>query len=276
MIDGCTVSFRESLLGSKSSTEDAGPLALQTAWRRVLRARTTGRFVGSKAWRSLYGPLVACSDARLVVGQIGQSLDGRIATSTGQSHYINGHEAIVHLHRLRALVDAVVIGVGTAVADDPALTVRHVEGTSPCRVVIDPAGRTPFESKVFAADGCRRLVVTRVGTCTRLPDGVESVPILPDASGALAPDRILEALVARGLHRILIEGGAATLSRFLDARCLDRLHIAVAPLIIGAGPLGLTLAPIDSLDAALRGPARCHPLGEDMLWDVSLGAVRQD
>jgi riboflavin biosynthesis pyrimidine reductase len=109
-----------------------------------------------------------------------------------------------------------------------------------------------------------------------LPDGVESVPILPDASGALAPDRILEALVARGLHRILIEGGAATLSRFLDAPCLDRLHIAVAPLIIGAGPLGLTLAPIDSLDAALRGPARCHPLGEDMLWDVALGAVRQD
>jgi riboflavin-specific deaminase-like protein len=211
-----------------------------------------------------------------VVGQIGQSLDGRIATSTGQSHYINGHEAIVHLHRLRALVDAVVVGVGTAVADDPALTVRHVEGTSPCRVVIDPAGRTPFESKVFAPDGCRRLVVTRVGTRTRLPDGVESVPILPDASGALPPGLILEALVARGLHRILIEGGAATLSRFLDARCLDRLHIAVAPLIIGAGPLGLTLAPIDRLDAALRAPARCHPLGEDMLWDVALGAVRQD
>ena len=263
-------------MGSKASTEHFGSTALQAAWRRVLRARVTGRFSASKAWQSLYGPLVACPDARLVLGQIGQSLDGRIATSTGHSHYINGYTAIVHLHRLRALVDAVVVGVGTAVADDPALTVRHVEGTSPCRVVIDPSGRTPFEARLFAPDGCRRLMVTRAGTRIRLPDGVELVPITPDENGALPPGRILHALAARGLHRILIEGGAATLSRFLDARCLDRLHIAVAPLIIGAGPMGLTLAPLDRLDAALRGPARCHPLGEDMLWDVELAAAPRD
>lgn len=263
-------------MGSKAQTEHLGPAALQAAWRRVLRARVTGHLTASKAWQALYGPLVARPDARLVLGQIGQSLDGRIATSTGQSHYINGHTAIVHLHRLRALVDAVVVGVGTAVADDPALTVRHVEGTSPCRVVIDPSGRTPFDAKLFAPDGCRRLMITRAGTRTRLPEGVELVPIMPDSDGVLPPARILDALVARGLHRILIEGGAATLSRFLDARCLDRIHIAVAPLIIGAGPVGLTLAPIDRLDEAVRGPARCHPLGEDMLWDVELAAASRD
>ena len=77
----------------------------------------------------------------MVVGQIGQSLDGRIATESGHSKYINGPAGLTHLHRLRALVDAVVIGVGTAIADDPQLTVRRVSGQQPARVVIDPKGR---------------------------------------------------------------------------------------------------------------------------------------
>ena len=79
----------------------------------------------------------------VVVAQLGQSLDGRIATATGASKYISGFEALKHLHRLRAEVDAVLIGVGTLIADDPALTVRHVEGEHPVRVVIDPNGRAP-------------------------------------------------------------------------------------------------------------------------------------
>ena len=77
----------------------------------------------------------------VVVGQCGQSIDARIATASGHSHYINGAEGLAHLHRLRALVDAVVVGVGTALADDPQLTVRRVAGPNPARVVIDPNGR---------------------------------------------------------------------------------------------------------------------------------------
>ena len=93
-------------------------------------------------WDELFGPLRAgTADDLVVVGQIGQSLDGRIATATGHSHYINGPAGLAHLHRLRALVDAVVIGVGTALADDPQLTVRRVAGPEPARVVIDPNGR---------------------------------------------------------------------------------------------------------------------------------------
>ena len=93
-------------------------------------------------WEDMFGPLrTGKIDALVVVGQIGQSLDGRIATTTGQSHYINGPAGLAHLHRLRALVDAVVVGVGTALADDPQLTVRRVAGPDPARVVIDPSGR---------------------------------------------------------------------------------------------------------------------------------------
>ena len=91
----------------------------------------------------------------MVVGQCGQSIDARIATPTGHSHYINGEAGLAHLHRLRALVDAVVVGVGTAIQDDPLLTVRRVEGPSPARVVVDPNGRLPPTARVLAADGIR-------------------------------------------------------------------------------------------------------------------------
>src|SRR5689334_1305941 len=113
----------------------------------------------------------------MVVGQIGQSLDGRIATVTGHSHYINGEAGLVHLHRLRALVDAVVIGIGTALADDPQLTVRRVEGRNPARIVIDRNGRLPVSARLLDADGVRRIVITSQPR-SDLPAGVETL-ILP-------------------------------------------------------------------------------------------------
>src|SRR5712692_3364175 len=112
-------------------------------------------------WEALFGPLRGRNiDNLLVFGQMGQSLDGRVATETGHSHYINGRSGLEHLHRLRALADAVVIGVGTALADDPQLTVRRVRGPNPARVVIDPNGRLPSTARLLAADGARRLVLT--------------------------------------------------------------------------------------------------------------------
>ena len=92
-------------------------------------------------------------DDLVVVGQFGQSIDARIATASGHSHYINGADGLAHLHRLRALVDAVVVGVGTALADDPQLTVRRVAGPNPARVVIDPNGRLPPTARLLADDG---------------------------------------------------------------------------------------------------------------------------
>src|SRR5215470_8306249 len=111
-------------------------------WRDAMAAIRAGQRNGASRWDGIFGPLRAGQiDDLLVVGQIGQSLDGRAATATGHSHYINGTEGLDHLHRLRALMDAVVVGVGTAVADDPLLTVRRVAGPHPARVVIDPTAR---------------------------------------------------------------------------------------------------------------------------------------
>lgn len=93
---------------------------------------------------------------------------------------------------------------------------------------------------------------------------------MQDASGNIPPPAIITALQARGLHRLLIEGGAATLSRFLAAGCLDRLHLAIAPLIIGSGPVGLNLPEIATLDQALRPAMRTFRLGDDLLLDIAL------
>src|SRR5262245_19632578 len=113
----------------------------------------------------------------VVVAQCGQSIDARNATASGHSHYINGAEGLAHLHRLRALVDAVVVGVATALADEPQLTVRRVAGPSPARVVIDPNGRLTPTLRLLADDGVRRLVITGTHAAPALPAGVEIVKL---------------------------------------------------------------------------------------------------
>src|SRR4029450_12502720 len=117
-----------------------------------------------QGWADLFGPLRnGTVDDLVMVGQLGQSLDGRVATATGHSKYINCPAGIEHLHRLRSLVDIVVVGVGTAIADNPQLTVRHVPGPQPARAVIDPNGRLRSDAKLFAEDGSRRLLITTEG-----------------------------------------------------------------------------------------------------------------
>ena len=224
-------------------------------------------------WEAMFGPLRAGAiDDLVVVGQIGQSLDGRTATSTGHSHYINCAEGLDHLHRLRALVDVVVVGVGTVVADNPQMTVRRVVGPNPARVVIDPHGRLPHASRMLA-DGVRRIVVTRDDVRVELPREVETIAV-PSQNGHIAPATILARLAACGFRRIMIEGGANTVSRFITARCMDRLHIMVAPLILGDGPSALALAPLQRVDDAVRPPVRTFPLGDDVLFDCDLSAHR--
>ena len=247
---------------------------LQASWALVPQAIRQPEGSLPAPWEAMFGPLRRGTvDDLLVIGQCGQSIDARIATPSGHSHYINGEAGLAHLHRLRAVVDAVVIGVGTAIADDPQLTVRRVEGPSPARVIIDPNGRLPATAKVLAADGIRRLVIATADNAAKLPMGVEAVPLAMD-DGLIPPAAILAALAEHGLRRVLIEGGADTVSRFLAARCLDRLHIVVAPIIIGAGRSSLTLPPIVRVEEAMRAPMRAHVLGEEVLLDCDLSAQR--
>ncbi|WP_353981644.1 RibD family protein [Salinicola endophyticus] len=212
-----------------------------------------------------------------LIAQLGQSLDGRIATVSGASHYVTGPLSLVHLHRTRALVDAVVVGAGTVDADDPQLTVRHVEGDNPLRVVLDPRARVCATRGVFTRDpaptwhlvAAARAAQATAEMAAQGADHVTVKPLRVDAAGA-DPAEVVALLAEGGCRRILVEGGGLTISRFLDAGRLDRLHSVVAPMIIGSGRPALTLPEIETLDRALRPACRHFSLGEDMLFDFDL------
>ncbi|WP_224106308.1 RibD family protein [Vreelandella aquamarina] len=209
-----------------------------------------------------------------VIAQLGQSLDGRIATQSGHSHYINGPESLVHLHRLRALADAVVVGAGTASADDPQLTVRHVSGPHPTRVVLDPRGRVPADLKLFHEDSAATLHIVGPEVSPAPASGRASRCVLPlDTNGQFAPGDVIALLNQRGLARILVEGGGVTVSQFIEAGAIDRLHLLVAPLLIGSGRPGLEMTPIETLESALRPSMRRFRCGDDTLFDVLLRAA---
>jgi riboflavin-specific deaminase-like protein len=252
-------------------TSDGQESGTATAWSRVVALAHGDAAPAPEAsademvpWL-LYAPIAG--SRAVVVGQLGQSLDGRIATPTGHSHYVNGPAAIRHLHRLRALVDAAIVGIGTVVADDPRLTVREVAGPSPARVVIDPHGRLPAGARLLADDGVPRFVVQATGGPRRM--GITTIEV-PEWDGRLDPHAIVAALAEHGLRRLLVEGGGRTVSTFLAAGALDRLHLCIAPLIIGSGLPGLALPPIDRLDDAVRPAVTVHRLGEDVLFDCAL------
>lgn len=235
-------------------------------------ARRRGWSEAERAAWALYAPL-ASGDGPQIFAQVGQSLDGRIATTSGDATAISGPDGLRHLHRCRALADAVVVGVRTALSDDPRLTVRLVPGPSPARVVIDPRGRMPDTARPLADDGARRIVVQ---ACDRpRTKGIEVIRLPLGEDGAIRPCAIAAALADLGLRRVLIEGGGVTIGRFLDAGLLFRLHVAVAPLIIGAGPAGLRTSPVACLADALRPETHVYGLDSDVVFDCALGTARR-
>jgi riboflavin-specific deaminase-like protein len=281
---------RSAFPGTRTSIDE------RTAWALVLAITpdgTAGRVVASDdpsvwlefgvdgSWRAsgpmsdaardvfdIYVPLRTAPD--LVIGQLGQSLDGRIATDAGASHFVTGRPDIERLHRLRALVDAVVVGASTVAHDDPRLTVRLVEGPSPVRVVLDPSGRLDEARRVFTDSGARTLLVTREDTPDAPDASREEVRVPWSEHEGFDLFVLLARLRSRGLRRVLVEGGGVTVSRFLQAGLLDRLHLTVAPMLIGSGRPSITLDAIDTLDQALRPRCRRFTLGEDVLFDLDL------
>jgi riboflavin-specific deaminase-like protein len=221
----------------------------------------------------LYLPVCSATAARpMTIGHLGLSLDGFIATHTGDSQFVTGHENILHLHRMRALSDAVVVGAGTVAADDPQLTTRHVPGPNPLRVVFDPARRLSADYRIFTDDSaptwycCARSLLlpgeTHLGSAAVV--GLDSTEAGP------AVCHLLQLLRDHGCCRVFVEGGGVTVSAFLEANLLDRLQMAIAPLIIGDGIPAIRVSARASLRDCLRPQYRVFRMGGDVLFDCEI------
>jgi riboflavin-specific deaminase-like protein len=225
----------------------------------------------------LYAPICAPAPGRpLTIAHLGQSLDGCIATASGDSYYVTGPDNVVHLHRLRALCDAVIVGASTIERDDPLLTVRHVEGDNPLRVIIDPRRRLGLQPRVFA-DDAETLLIYGDDAPSVASHGAADVVPLPLHGGRLDLGALLAELGARGCRAVFVEGGGATVSSFVEADLLDRLQIAIAPLVMGSGRPGLSLPARDRIAECLRPAHRVFTMGGDVLFDCDLrapGSVR--
>ena len=223
----------------------------------------------------LYLPICSASAERpITLGHLGQSLDGFIATPSGDAISVTGPENILHLHRLRALCDAVVVGAGTVATDNPRLTTRLVSGRNPVRVILDPACRLAPEHRVFNDGEALTFRACVAGTAAAAEARARGESVLEVAACGTGLDLadLLRQLHERGYCRIFVEGGGITVSSFLDAGLLDRLHIAVAPLLIGEGRPAIRMPPRGRLQDCLRLQHRVYRSGGDILFDCDLRA----
>jgi 3,4-dihydroxy 2-butanone 4-phosphate synthase / GTP cyclohydrolase II len=250
---------------------------LPDVWSELLQGRVPDRAAAGldAVLLDRYGSLVAAGPT-ITIAQLAQSADGFIASRTGDANYVSGEEDREHLHRLRALVDVVVVGAQTVAADDPQLTTRTVPGPSPVRVIIDPTGRIPRGARVLTDGRAKTLWCVAPGfeSPSDLATHVELVT-LPLEGGRFPPEALLGMLRSRGLGRVLIEGGGRTVSDFLAAGLLDRLYLTTAPILIGDGIPGVRFAGADLLADALTGSVHRFSLGRDICTVFDFTAARQ-
>ncbi len=215
----------------------------------------------------------------LVTVKYATTLDGRIATTLGDSQWISCAETLQLAHQLRAEHDAIMVGIGTVVADNPRLNVRLVEGRNPLRVIIDSRLQIPLEANVLQGEAAKETLIatTQVAETDRIEAikglGAE-VFVLKDAN-PLAPrvnlESLLEELYQRNIKSVLVEGGSKIITALLAARLVNRLVVVVAPKIIGQGIEAIGDLGITRLrDAITFTSVKTEKLGTDIVFDCLL------
>ena len=196
---------------------------------------------------------------KFYIGQIGQSLDGKIALLNGNSHYINDKNSISYLHSLRSICDAVVVGVNTIRKDDPLLTTRAIKGPNPQRIIIDPSLKLTNKYQVFK-DGMPNIIFTH----SKLNKKFNNTQIYK------LPERNFTNLIYQNINRlgyklVLVEGGSKTISKFLENKLLHIMQFIVAPTIIGSGINSINIEPITNLKNVIRTKNNIFKFGKEII-----------
>jgi riboflavin-specific deaminase-like protein len=213
-------------------------------------------------------------DRPYVALKYAQTIDGQIATGTGDSKWISGESERRISHALRAACDAVMVGVGTVIRDDPQLTVRMVPGVSPRRVVLDSTLRVPLTAKVLDADAPTTILSTDRSSPERrsaLKTRDVKVRLVDPGPNGVELKAALAALYEEGVESLLVEGGAKVITSMLAARVVDRLIVGIAPTIIGQGTQSVGALGVDRVIDGIRlTNRRMHALRDDVLFSWSV------
>ena len=196
---------------------------------------------------------------KFYIGQIGQSLDGKIALLNGNSHYINDKNSISYLHSLRSICDAVVVGVNTIRKDDPLLTTRAINGPNPQRIIIDPSLKLTNKYQVFK-DGMPNIIFTH----SKINKKFNNTQIYK------LPERNFTNLIYQNINRlgyklVLVEGGSKTISKFLENKLLNIMQFIIAPTIIGSGINSINIEPITNLKNVIRTKNNIFKFGKEII-----------
>ena len=210
-------------------------------------------------------PLLTKND-NFLIGQIGQSLDGKIALNNGNSHYINEKESILYLHCLRAVCDGVLVGVNTVIKDNPLLTTRKIKGSSPVRLIIDPSLKLSNKYKIFK-DNNQNIIFTNSNKQKKFNNTL--IVKFPKKNFT---NNIFKYLKKTSFKNILVEGGPTTLSNFIEMKLLNYMQFIISPTLIGSGIDSLKLKPITNLKNAIRVENTISKLGKEIVMTLNLNS----
>jgi riboflavin-specific deaminase-like protein len=210
-------------------------------------------------------PLFTKND-NFLIGQIGQSLDGKIALNNGNSHYINEKDSILYLHCLRAVCDGVLVGVNTIIKDNPLLTTRKIKGSNPVRLIIDPSLKLSNRYKIFKDDN-RNIIFTNSNKQKKFNNTL--IVKFPKKNFT---NNIFKYLKKTSFKNILIEGGPTTLSNFIEMKLLNYMQFIISPTLIGSGIDSLKLKPITNLKNAIRVKNTISKLGKEIVMTLNLNS----
>ena len=203
---------------------------------------------------------------KLVIAQIGQSIDGRIALKNGNSHYINNPKSIIYLHCLRSISDAIIVGSNTIKKDNPLLTTRKIKGTSPQRIIIDGRLSLNNKYKIFN-DGNENIIFTKSSKKIRLNNS--TIIRLKEKNFT---KNLIKQLKKLKYKNVLVEGGSKTISELINNKYIDIVQFMIAPILIGSGISSLNLKEISNLNKAIRPKYNFNKLENEIIINLFLNS----